>query len=102
MDYEMLVVIPIRNVPNDVSIQEAKVTSEMWLKQRIEDAWLLKFEKVSQEKGGEMYHLVDLYEGRTEDTFDTKEELILYLQEQGDLPPLRHARLASPRFLTNK
>lgn len=51
MDYEMLVKIPIRNVPNDVSIQEAKVTSEIWLKQRIEDAWLLKFEKVSQEKG---------------------------------------------------
>ena len=45
MDYKMLVEIPIRNVPDDVSIQEAKVTSELWLKQKIEDAELVEFKR---------------------------------------------------------
>ena len=44
MDYKMLVGIPIKDVPDDVSIQEAKVTAEIWLKEKIEDAVLLKFE----------------------------------------------------------
>jgi len=30
-----------------------------------------------------MYHLVDLYDGRTTAIFDTKEELIAYLKEEG-------------------
>lgn len=46
MDYKMLVEVPIKNVPDGVSTQEAKVTSEMWLKLIIEDAVLLKFEEV--------------------------------------------------------
>ena len=41
--YKMLVEIPINNVPDEVSIQEAKVKSEIWLKTKIPDAELLKF-----------------------------------------------------------
>jgi len=47
-DYKMIVEIPIKNVPDNVSIQEAKVTSEMWLKIKIEDAELVEFKEVSQ------------------------------------------------------
>lgn len=43
MDYEMIVKVPIQNVPDDKSIQEAKVTSEIWLKSVIPDAELLGF-----------------------------------------------------------
>ena len=48
MDYKMLVEIPITNVPNDISIQEAKVIAEIWLIQKISDAVLLEF-KVKDE-----------------------------------------------------
>ena len=44
-DYKMLVEIPINNVPDDVSIQEAKVTTEVWLKEKIDDAVMLSFEE---------------------------------------------------------
>jgi hypothetical protein len=46
MDYEMTVKIPIRNVLNDKSIQEAKVTSEIWLKSVAPDAELIEFSRV--------------------------------------------------------
>ena len=42
----MTVEIPIKDVPENIAIQEAKVTAEIWLKQKIEDAELLKFELV--------------------------------------------------------
>ena len=45
MDYKMLVEIQITNVPDDVSIQEAKVRSEIWLKQKIDEAVLLEFKE---------------------------------------------------------
>ena len=45
MNYEMLVKIPVTNVPDDISIQEAKVTAEIWLKQKIEDATMLEFKE---------------------------------------------------------
>lgn len=43
MDYKMLVEIPITDVPDNVSIQEAKVTAGIWLKQKIKDAAMLEF-----------------------------------------------------------
>ena len=46
MNYKMVVEIPIKDVPDGVSIQEAKATTEIWLKQKIEDAKLVKFERV--------------------------------------------------------
>ena len=49
MDYKMLVEVPIKNVPDEVSIQEAKVVSETWLKIKIPDANLVSFE---EEKDG--------------------------------------------------
>lgn len=44
-DYKMVVEIPITNVPDNISMQEAKVTSEIWLKQKITDAVLVQFLK---------------------------------------------------------
>ena len=44
MDYTMLVEIPILKVPKKVSIQEAKVTSEIWLTSKIPDVKLISFE----------------------------------------------------------
>jgi len=49
MDYKMIVEIPLLNVPDNVSLQEAKVTSEIWLKNRIPDAKLLNFKKTNIE-----------------------------------------------------
>ena len=48
MDYKMTVEIPFIEVPDDISIQEAKVTAEIWLKQVISDAVLLKWEQVKE------------------------------------------------------
>ena len=45
MNYTMTVKIPINNVPEDISIQEAKVTSEIWLKGKIPDAELVTFQE---------------------------------------------------------
>ena len=45
MDYRMLAEIPILDVPDDVSFQEAKVVAEVWLKQKIEDAVMLEFKE---------------------------------------------------------
>ena len=42
--YKMTVEIPITDCPDDVTIQVAKVTAEIWLKMRIPDAELVKFE----------------------------------------------------------
>jgi len=42
-NYKMLVEIPITEVPEEVSIQEAKVTAELWLKEKIPDAELVDF-----------------------------------------------------------
>ena len=41
----MLVEIPFTDVPDNISIQEAKVVAEAWLKLKIEDAVMLKFEE---------------------------------------------------------
>ena len=51
-NYKMVVEIPILNVPNTVSIQEAKVVSEVWLRTQISDAKLISFalEKPCQKK----------------------------------------------------
>ena len=46
MEYEMTVRIPIRDVPEGISIQEAKVESELWLKIKIPDAELVSFKEV--------------------------------------------------------
>lgn len=43
MDYQMMVKIPIKDVPDNISIQEAKVTSEIWLVSKIPDADLVSF-----------------------------------------------------------
>ena len=43
MNYKMIVEIPIKEVPDDVSIQEAKVTAEIWLKGKVPDATLVEF-----------------------------------------------------------
>lgn len=43
VNYRMLVVIPITNVPETTSIQEAKVESEIWLKGKIPDATVIEF-----------------------------------------------------------
>lgn len=45
MDYKMTVEIPITDVPDNISIQEAKVTSEIWLKGKIPDAELIEFKE---------------------------------------------------------
>jgi len=42
-NYKMTVEIPILNVPDNISIQEAKATAEVWLKQKIPDATLIEF-----------------------------------------------------------
>ena len=52
MDYTMLVKISILNVFDEISIQEAKVSSELWLKTKIPDAELVSFEKKGEEKDG--------------------------------------------------
>ncbi len=44
-DYLMVVEIPIKGVPEDITIQEAKIKSEQWLKLRIEDAVMLEFKE---------------------------------------------------------
>ena len=46
MDYKMVVEIPIKDVPSDISIQEAKVKSEVWLKGKIPNAELIEFKEV--------------------------------------------------------
>ncbi len=43
-NYKMTVEIPITDCPDDVTIQEAKVTAEIWLKTKIPDAELIEFE----------------------------------------------------------
>ena len=45
-DYEMVVKIPITEVPDNVSKQEAKVNSEIWLLHKIPDAELVEFKEV--------------------------------------------------------
>lgn len=45
MNYVMFVKIPFKEVPPQVSIQEAKVTSELWLKSKIPDAELIAFQE---------------------------------------------------------
>ena len=52
MNYKMLVEIPIKSVPDEVSIQEAKVTSEEWLKLKIPDAEIVDFESSEKAKEG--------------------------------------------------
>ena len=52
MDYTMTVEIPVKEVPSEVSIQEAKIISEIWLKNKIPDAELIEFK--------ECYHLRSL------------------------------------------
>ena len=49
-NYVMLVQIPINNVPDNVSIQEARVTSEIWLLTKIPDASLVKFNEAMEKK----------------------------------------------------
>ena len=44
-DYIMTVKIPVTNVPDDISLSHAKVTSVRWLKGKIDDAELIKFEE---------------------------------------------------------
>ena len=48
MNYKMRVEIPVKEVPSDVSIQEARVTSELWLKMIIPDADLDSFNEVKE------------------------------------------------------
>jgi len=45
--FRMVVEIPIKEVPDNISIQEARVTSEYWLFTKIPDAKLLTFEVIS-------------------------------------------------------
>ena len=47
MDYVMLVSIPITEVPDETTEQEAKVTAELWLATKIPDASLVDFQKVA-------------------------------------------------------
>ncbi len=42
-NYKMLVEIPITNVPDNISNLEVQVNAEVWLKQKIEDASIVKF-----------------------------------------------------------
>lgn len=51
VDYEMTVRIPIKDVPDDTSIYEAKVTSEIWLKEKIPDAELIDFKRAGGNYG---------------------------------------------------
>lgn len=44
-NYKILAEIPIKDVPDNISIQEAKVTSEIWLKNKIPDAELVDFKE---------------------------------------------------------
>jgi len=44
-DYTMTVQVPIKSVPGEVSLQEAKVLCEVWLSGKIPDAKLIKFEE---------------------------------------------------------
>lgn len=46
-NYIMIVEIPINKVPDEVTIQEAKVTAEIWLTQKIPDAKLIAFKEES-------------------------------------------------------
>ena len=45
-DYKIVVKIPLTDVPDDISVQEAKVTAEVWLKGRIDDAVMTDFVEV--------------------------------------------------------
>ncbi len=47
-NYKMTVEIPITNVPDDMPFQEVKVTSEHWLKLKIDDAVLVEFKEVKE------------------------------------------------------
>jgi len=49
MNYVMLVKIPIKDVPETVSIQEAKVISEDWLLLKIPDVELISFGQEAKE-----------------------------------------------------
>ncbi len=55
MNYKMVVEIPVTNVPDDISIQEAKVTSEVWLKRKIGDAVLVEFEEEEHDRSRSPY-----------------------------------------------
>ena len=46
-DYMMLVSIPITEVPDDTTEEEAKVTAELWLATKIPDASLVDFQGVA-------------------------------------------------------
>ena len=48
-NYSMLVKIPIVDTPDDITIQEAKVTSDIWLKGKIPDAIVIEFSEVSDD-----------------------------------------------------
>ena len=45
-NYKMTVEILIMNVPEEVSIQEAKVTSEIWIRTLIPDVDSVSFEEL--------------------------------------------------------
>ena len=45
-NYTMIVEIPINDVLDEVSIQEAKVTSEIWLTTLMPDAKMVEFVEV--------------------------------------------------------
>ena len=46
MDYKMIVEIPLTEVPDGVSVQEAKVTAEIWLKGKLPEAELMELKPV--------------------------------------------------------
>ena len=48
MDYKLIAEIPILNVPDNITIQEAKVTAEIWLKTKIPDAEFIAFLEAKQ------------------------------------------------------
>ena len=47
-DYEMVVTIPIKDVPDGTPIQEVKVTAELWLTNKIYDAKVVSFKELNQ------------------------------------------------------
>ena len=49
INYKMVVEIPIQSVPDEISIYEAKVVAEAWLKTKIPDAIIIQFVKVEEE-----------------------------------------------------
>ena len=50
MNYKMVVEIPITDVPDNISIQEAKVTAEIWLKLKVDDAVMVEFKGENESK----------------------------------------------------